>query len=72
VVEHPTTAPEMYRAPVPFVHYVRPAKPWWCDNPSQDDVDRAMAEADNTYGFIRGEWRKAVELAIAKPPFSWS
>jgi hypothetical protein len=70
VVEHPTTVSEMYRAPVPFVHYIRPAKPWWCDNPSEDDIDRAMDETESTYGFIRGEWRDAVEQAITQPPFS--
>jgi hypothetical protein len=70
VVEHPTTVPEMYRAPVPFVQYIRPAKPWWCDNPSNDDVDRAMAEPNNTYGFVGGEWSDAIETAIARPPFA--
>lgn len=70
VVEHPTTLPEMYRAPVSFVRYIRPAKPWWIDNPSNDDVDRAMAEPDNTYGFVDGEWRDAIEKAIAQPAFA--
>jgi hypothetical protein len=70
VVEHPTTAPEMYRAPVPFVRYIRPANPWWCDNPSNDDVERAMTEPENTYGFARGEWRDAVDQIIIHPPFA--
>jgi hypothetical protein len=70
VVEHPTTVPEMYRAPVPFIRYIRPTKPWWCDDPSDDDVDRAMAEPDNTYGFVQGEWRDAIEEAIAHAPFT--
>jgi ADP-heptose:LPS heptosyltransferase len=70
VVEHPTTAPAMYRAPVPFVRYIRPANPWWCDNPSNDDVERAIAEPENTYGFAPSEWRDAVDQIILQPPFA--
>jgi len=70
VVEHPTTLSRVYRAPVPFIRYIRPSSPWWCDNPSDEDVDRAMTEPANTYGFLPGEWHSAIEHAVTNPPFA--
>jgi len=70
VVEHPTTVPAMYRAPVEFVRYLRSSRPWWRDDPSDDDVERAMAQPDDTYGFVTGEWRYAIDKALAHQPFA--
>jgi len=64
VLEHPTTVPGLYRAPVNFVEYVRPARPWWRSDPTDDDVARALMEPSNSYGFQDGEWLRAIDTAI--------
>lgn len=66
IVEHPTTLPGVYRAPVPYVRYVRPTNPWWREDPSNDDVERALAEPNNTYGFLQNEWGESIERAASQ------
>jgi hypothetical protein len=70
IVEHPTTIPWLYRAPVPFVQYLRPEHPWWCDDPTDADLDRAFAIPADTYGFLPGEWLRQIEEALAQSPFT--
>jgi len=65
VIEHPTTAPWLYRAPVPFVRYLRPEHPWWCDDPTEHDLDRALESSNDSYGFLPGEWHRLVEEALS-------
>ncbi len=65
VVEHPTTVPGMYRAPVPYIEYVRPATPWWRDEPSEEDFERAIREQPDTYGFVGDEWYRTVDQRIS-------
>lgn len=70
VVEHPTTVPWLYRAPAPFVRYIRPERPWWCDDPTDFDLDRAFDEPAESYGFLPEEWCRQLDEALARPPFS--
>jgi len=70
VVEHPTTAPLLYRLPVPSVRYIRPEHPWWCDDPAGSDLDLAFGEPLDSYGFLPGEWGRQLNEALTQPPFS--
>ena len=69
VIEHPTTLPWLYRAPVPFVRYMRPQNPWWRENPSEQDLDRALAGPDTgpneSYGFLPGEFELQVDQEVS-------
>jgi len=66
VIEHPTTVPGIYRAPIRWASYIRPEKAWWRDDPTDEDVSRAIKEPDFTYGFDGDEWPRAIEQAIAQ------
>lgn len=66
VVEHPTTVPGLYRALVPFVHYVRPECPWWVDDPACTHWDRALANPEDSYGFETGELERQLEEALLR------
>ncbi len=70
VVEHPSTVPWLYRSPVPFVRYIRPERPWWRDDPTESDLDRALDEPSESYGFLPDEWCSQLNKALASPPFA--
>jgi hypothetical protein len=69
-IEHPTTIPWLYRAPQPFMRYLRSEHPWWSDDPTESDLDRAFAIPEDSYGFLPDEWLRQLDLALAEPVFT--
>lgn len=65
VVEHPTTRAGWYRVADANVAYVRAARPWWTESPTEDDVRRAL-QSRESYGFGPGEWEAAIDRAIGQ------
>lgn len=69
-IEHPTTIPWLYRVPQPFMRYLRPEHPWWSDDPTESDLERAFAVPEDSYGFLPDEWLRQLDLALAEPAFT--